>query len=97
MRNFIQKNFTIIVCILLIISFLKGCNDSKKIAEINKKLIEIQDSTFSEKELSILLEINGLQTEHRFIQSTNRTIFDVKRQNQIESEIQILKTKLTNR
>lgn len=91
MKNFLEKNFTIIVLVISILSLLKGCSDSKELSKIRKEIKSIKDSTFTKKELEVQLKISGLEAEKRMIQATDRKILDVQRQTQIEEEIKRLK------
>ena len=38
MKKFIQNNFTVIVLVIALLTFLKGCNDTKKLSNIEKKI-----------------------------------------------------------
>lgn len=91
MKNFIKNNFTIIVLVISLLAFLKSCNDSRKISEIQKEIKSIKDSTYTKTELGIQLKISGLEAEKRMIQATDRKMLDVQRQSQIEEEIKQLK------
>lgn len=90
-KKFLSKNFTLIVFIFLIIGWLKGCGDSKELGKINEDIKAIKDSTYTKGELDKQLKIMSLETEKRFIQSTDRKILDVNRQTQIDSELEKLK------
>lgn len=90
MRNFIQKNFTIIILIISMLSLFKSCGDSRELAKIRKQIQFINDSTYTKNELDIRLKIVGLESEKRMIQATDRKMLDVQRQSQIESEIKQL-------
>lgn len=92
MKNFIQKNFTIIVLVIAIISLFKGCGDSRELAKIRKEISSIKDSTYTKTEMDIKLTIMGLESEKRMIQATDRKLLDVQRQSQIEDEIKRLKS-----
>lgn len=92
MKEFISKNFTVIVLVIVLLSFFKSCNDSREITKIKKEITAIKDSTFTKTELSIELQISGLEAEKRMIQATDRKIFDVRRQSEIEEEIKRLKS-----
>lgn len=91
MKKFIEEKFTIIVFVLLVLSFLRSCNDSREISKINKEINAIKDSTYSKQELQKELKIMSLETEKRFIQSTDRKMLDVQRQTQIDEELKKLK------
>ena len=94
MKKFVQDNFTMIVLVVLLLLFFKSCNDSREISKIKKEISVITDSCYNKKELDVRLQIEGLKSEKRMIQATDRKILDVNRQNQIESEIKILEGKL---
>jgi 5-methylcytosine-specific restriction endonuclease McrBC GTP-binding regulatory subunit McrB len=91
MKNFIQKNFTIIVLVIALLGLLKSCGDGKEIAKMRKEIEAIKDSTYTKNELNIELKIMGLESEKRMIQATDRKLLDVQRQTQIEEEIKLLK------
>lgn len=94
MKKFIEEKFTIIVLVIMLLSFFKSCGDSRELSKIKKELIQIKDSTYNKKELDIRLQIEGLKSEKRMIQSTDRKILDVNRQTQIDQEITVLEGKL---
>jgi 5-methylcytosine-specific restriction endonuclease McrBC GTP-binding regulatory subunit McrB len=93
MKNFIQKNFTIIVLVIALLGLLKSCGDGKEIAKMRKEIEAIKDSTYTKNELNIELKIMGLESEKRMIQATDRKLLDVQRQTQIEEEIKKLTSK----
>jgi hypothetical protein len=90
-KNFIKKNFVVIVLFLTLFSFFRSCSDSKELKNIRKEITAIKDSTHTKTELSRELKIMSLETEKRFIQSTDRRIMDVTRQSQIDIELQKIK------
>jgi hypothetical protein len=92
MKNFIQKNFIIIVLVISILTFFKGCGDSRELSKLRKEVETIKDSTYTKKELQVELKIMGLEAEKRMIQATDRKLLDVQRQTQIEEEITKLKS-----
>lgn len=82
-NNFLQVYGNLIITILLIILVLRGCgNDSKRIIELSEKV----DSLATKKDL----QVEGLKTEKRMIQSTDRKMMDVNRQTAIDQEIEKL-------
>jgi len=93
MKNFIQKNFTVIVLVIALLSFFKSCGDGRELAKIRKEVEAIKDSTYTKKELDKELKIMGLESEKRMIQATDRKLLDVQRQTQIEEEIKKLNSK----
>ena len=93
MKKFIQNNFTVIVLVLAVFTFLKSCSDSSKLSKIRKDIQAIKDSTYTKQELGIQLKISGLEAEKRMIQATDRKMLDVQRQIQIDEEIKKLNGK----
>ena len=91
MKNFIEKNFTIIVLVIALIGFFKSCGDGRELSKMRKEIESIKDSTYTKTELSRELKIMSLETEKRFIQSTDRRLMDVARQSQIDIELQKIK------
>ena len=94
MKKFIEEKFTIIVLVITLISFFKSCGDSREISKIRKELTQLKDSTYNKKELDLRLQIEGLKSEKRMIQSTDRKMLDVSRQTTIDGEISNLESKL---
>jgi len=89
--TFIGKNFNYIVLGLLVILFLRTCNSdtksiNKRIDALTIKVDSLQSTAVTKKDL----QIEGLKTEKRMIQSTDRKILDVNRQSEIDKEIEKL-------
>jgi hypothetical protein len=93
MKNFIEKNFTIIVLVIALISFFKSCGDGRELSKMRKEIEMIKDSSYTKVELDRELKIMGLESEKRMIQATDRKLLDVQRQSQIDEEIKKLKTR----
>ena len=91
MKKFIKDNFTVIVLVISLLTFFKGCSDSREISKIKNEIKSIKDSTFTKTELLRELKISGLEAEKRMIQATDRKLLDVRRQTEIEEEIKNLK------
>lgn len=87
MKKIIQDNFVTIVLVVMLLTFFKGCSDSREITKIKNEIKEIKDSTYTKKELTIILQIEGLKSEKRMIQATDRKMLDVQRQTKIDEEI----------
>lgn len=82
-NNFLYTHGNLVMTIMLVILLLKSCgNDSKRIIDLSNKV----DSLATKKDL----QIEGLKTEMRMIQSTDRKILDVNRQAEIPKEIEKL-------
>lgn len=90
MKKFIENNFTVIVLVIAVLTFFKGCSESRDMAKIKNEIKEIKDSTYTKKELTIVLKIEGLRAEKRMIQATDRKMLDVQRQTQIDEELKTL-------
>lgn len=91
MKKFIENNFSIIVFIILVLTFFKGCSDSRKLDDVKADIEEIKNTTYTKEEFDTQLQIMSLETEKRFIQSTDRKMLDVQRQAQIDEELKKLR------
>ena len=94
MKKFVENNFTVIVLTIALLTFFKGCSDSREITKIKNEIKTIKDSTYTKKELNIVLQIEGLKSEKRMIQATDRKILDVQRQTKIDQEVVELEKEL---
>ncbi len=90
MKKFVQENFTVIVLVIALLTFFKSCSDSRELTKIKNEIKTINDSTYTKKELNIVLQIEGLKSEKRMIQATDRKMLDVQRQTKIDEEISTL-------
>ena len=86
MKEFIKKNFTIIVLVIALLSFFKSCGDARTLANINKKM----ETMVTKDDMMKELKKEGLKAEKRMIQSTDRNMLDVNRQTQIDEELKKL-------
>ena len=93
MKKFIENNFVVIVVVIAMLGLLKSCGDSRDLSKIKTEIKAIKDSTYTKTELDAELKISGLEAEKRMIQATDRKLFDVRRQTEIEEEIKRLKSK----
>jgi hypothetical protein len=86
---FFQKHGTKIILILLVLVYFKSCGTDSELTKVKK---EIQKSSDILKTLTTekQLRIEGLKSEKRMIQATDRKMLDVQRQTQIEEEIEEL-------
>ena len=89
MKEFLKKNFTIIVLVIAVLSFFKSCGDSRSLSKMSKQM----ETLVTKEELAKELKRESLKSEKRMIQSTDRKILDVNRQSEIDKEIQILEKK----
>lgn len=92
MKKFIENNFTVIVLVIALLSFFKGCGDSRELSKIKNEIKQIKENTYTKDELQKELTISGLEAEKRMIQATDRKLLDVRRQTEIEEEIKKLKS-----
>lgn len=84
MKKFVENNFTVIVLVIALLTFFKGCSDSREIVKVRKEMSDL------EIRLSTKMKIEGLRSEKRMIQATDRKMLDVQRQTQIDDEIKKL-------
>jgi hypothetical protein len=93
---FTTKNQVILLFVLVLMTTLSTCNSCNSKSEVNRlrkdtdKLEQKIDSLSSLTVTKKDLQIEGLKTEKRMIQSTDRKILDVNRQSEIDKEIQSL-------
>ena len=93
--NFIDTWGNRIMFLLIIIIFFKTCTTNSKIrnnSEMIENLTQKNDSIHIvindlSKELRKEIKIEGLKSEKRMIQSTDRKILDVNRQTEIDKEL----------
>ena len=56
MKEWVKNNFTIIVFILLIFTFFKGCNDSREITKVKNKMDTLRDSVATKADVNRLYQ-----------------------------------------
>jgi len=95
--DFLNKYGIIIIMCLMAVVMLKTCSTNKKIKKFDKRQTEqiavINDRIDSINKYQITdtdLRIEGLKSEKRMIQSTDRKRFDLEREKQIDAELQKL-------
>lgn len=96
MKQFVEKYFTVIVLVVLVLTFFRGCGDSRELTSIKKEIQEIKSNTYTKEQLDLRIKIEGLKSEHRMIQATDRKMFDLNRQTEIEKELEQLQSELNN-
>jgi len=86
--NFLDKWGMRISTLLILIVFLKTCSTNGRIDKIQDNL-EVTNSKVDTLaiELRKEMKVEGLKSEKRMIQATDRKMLDVQRQTQIEAEI----------
>jgi hypothetical protein len=94
--TFIEKHIVKILIgfgIAFLILFLQNCGNSRKIGKLEKQ-DRIQnaliDSIPTSREMQKALVIEGLKSEKRMIQATDRKMLDVNRQTAIDEELKKL-------
>ena len=83
--NFIDAWGVRIMFLLVVIIFFKTCTTNTKVQNVNDSV-----DTLSVK-LRKEIKIEGLKSEKRAIQASDRKILDVNRQSQIDYELQKLR------
>jgi len=88
---FLTKYFNVIALVLLIMIFFRTCSSSEH--TINKRIDKLTEKVDSMSKITVTrkdLTIEGLKSEKRMIQSTDRKMMDVNRQTEIDKEIETL-------
>ena len=90
-NEFITKHYQKIMLFLLLVLFVNTCGNptksvNKRIDTLSEKIDSLEVVTVTKDELTI----EGLKSEKRMIQSTDRKMLDVKRQTEIDKEIETL-------
>ncbi len=91
LNEFIDSHYRKIFFFLLVVIFVNTCGNpnksvNKRLDTLSQKVDSLETVTVTKKEL----QIEGLKSEKRMIQSTDRKIMDVQRQSEIDKEIQQL-------
>ena len=88
--DFIDKFGVRIVVVLLLVVIFRLCTINSKISDVEDKIVDIEvvvDSSMIQIKKEIKIE--GLKSEKRMIQSTDRKLMDVNRQSEIDEELLI--------
>ena len=91
LNEFLDNNYRKIFLFLLVVIFVNTCGNPNK--SINKRLDKLSDKIDSLETTTVTktdLTIEGLKSEKRMIQSTDRKMLDVQRQTDIDAEIKKL-------
>lgn len=87
-NEFLNKHYQKLILILTVLIFVNTCGNPTK--SLNKR-IDILSNKVDSLELITVnktdLKIEGLKSEKRMIQSTDRKLLDVNRQSEIDKEI----------
>ena len=79
--NFIDTWGIRIMFFLVVITFFKTCSTNSKVQDVNDSVDSLSVKLHKE------IKIEGLKSEKRAIQASDRKILDVTRQTQIDQEI----------
>lgn len=90
--DFLSKHGVKIILILLILTYFKSCGTRSELNKL-KKEFKSQQETIQNLPSKKDLQIEGLKSEKRMIQSVDRKILDVNRQSEIDREIEKLQKK----
>jgi len=82
---FLEKHGIKVIIVLLVLTYMKSCSVNSEVRKV-KKQITVLDSLATKKDL----EIEGLKSEKRMIQATDRKMMDVQRQSEIDKQIETL-------
>ena len=59
MKKFIEKNFLIIVLIISVLTFFKGCSDSRKITDLKSEVITLKQEQVKENYIQLIHTKSG--------------------------------------
>ena len=93
-EQILNKHFTKIVLVMLVLLFMRTCNSD--VRSLNKRIDKMSNKVDSLEMMIIThedLKLEGLRTEKRMIQSTDRKMLDVTRQAEIDEQINALENK----
>jgi len=93
MKKFVENNFVVIVFVIAVLTLFKSCGDSRELTKLRKEVQTIRESTYNKTQLDIRLQVEGLKSEKRMIQATDRKMLDVQRQTEIDEQINLLESK----
>jgi hypothetical protein len=91
LEELINKHYRKILLLLSLIILVNTCGNpnktvNKKIESLTEKIDSLETIVVTKQDLTI----EGLKSEKRMIQSTDRKILDVNRQSEIDKEIEKL-------
>ena len=81
-----------ILLLFFFLLLLKSCGTNSEVTKLRKE-VEIQREVLNNLPTKKDLQIEGLKSEKRMIQATDRKILDVQRQTEIDKEIDKLNGK----
>ena len=54
MKEFLKKNFTVIVLAIAVLSFFKSCGDSRELQKLRKEVEVVKEQSASREEIELL-------------------------------------------
>lgn len=81
-----------IILILFFLLLLKSCGTSSEVSKLRKEFTA-QNEVLKSLPTKNDIQIEGLKSEKRMIQATDRKMLDVQRQTEIDNEINKLQSK----
>ena len=93
--EWINKNIVVICCICLILFMFRTCSTNSNIKRLTKEIKQTElviDSIQKNQITATDLKIEGLKSEKRMIQSTDRKKFDLEREIAIDKELEKLES-----
>jgi outer membrane murein-binding lipoprotein Lpp len=89
--DFINKYGMVIITPLILIMFLKTCSTNSRVDSVTKQ-VEMTNQKIDTLEVDFEkeIQIEGLKSEKRMIQSVSRSLIDRNRERQIDNEIERL-------
>jgi hypothetical protein len=87
-KNFFNTNSHIILTVFMLLVLLQTCTLNSNLKLVRKEMKNNKSATDTLAiDLRKEMKIEGLKSEKRMIQATDRKLMDVQRQTQIEQEI----------
>jgi hypothetical protein len=78
----------VIMVVLLLLTFLSTCSNSSNVKSLKKEIVRLEHKNDSLNTVLVnQMQIEGLKSEKRMIQSTDRKILDVNRMSEIDKEL----------
>jgi len=87
--EFLKKYQQQILLVLFLLLLLKSCGTNSEVTKLRKE-VESQREILNNLPTKKDLQIEGLKSEKRMIQATDRKMLDVQRQTEIDKEIEKL-------
>lgn len=86
--EFINKYGMVIIVPLILIMFLKTCSTNGRVDGVTKEVVTTNQKMDTLKlEIQKEIQLEGLRSEKRMIQSISRTLIDRDREREIDKEI----------